>query len=76
MERIVIDEKIMHGKPVIKGTRVPVYVILGSLAGGMSYSEICKEYGVTKEDVLAAIKYATDIISEEVVRPLKLKVKR
>ena len=72
MERIVVDDKIMHGKPVIKGTRVPVDVILGSLAGGMSYEEVEKEYGVTREDILAAIEYARRIISEEKVRPLKV----
>lgn len=74
MKRIVIDEKIMHGKPVIKDTRVPVHVILGSLVGGMTYEEIEKEYGVKKEDILAAIEYAMKIISEEKVRPLKMKV--
>ena len=73
MERIVIDEKVMHGKPVIRGTRVPVEVILGSLAGGMSYEEVEKEYGVTREDILAAIEYAWKIVSEEKVRPLKMK---
>jgi uncharacterized protein (DUF433 family) len=52
MDRIVIDKKIMHGKPVIKGTRVPVEIIVGSLAGGMSYEEIEKEYGVAREDIL------------------------
>jgi len=72
VERIVVDDKIMHGKPVIKGTRVPVDVILGSLAGGMSYEEVEKEYGVTREDILAAIEYARRIISEEKVRPLKV----
>ena len=71
MDRIVIDERIMHGKPVIKGTRVPVDVILGSLAGGMTYEEVEKEYGITREDILAAIEYARKIISEEKVRPLK-----
>ncbi|RLI83526.1 hypothetical protein DRP04_01110, partial [Archaeoglobales archaeon] len=39
-DRIVIDSKIRHGKPVIRGTRVPVDVILGSLAGGMSVEEV------------------------------------
>ena len=72
MDRIVIDERIMHGKPVIRGTRVPVEVILGSLAGGMTYEEVEKEYGITKEDILAAIEYARRIISEERVRPLKV----
>lgn len=71
LDRIVIDERIMHGKPVIKGTRVPVDVILGSLAGGMTYEEVEKEYGITREDILAAIEYARKIISEEKVRPLK-----
>jgi len=71
LDRIVIDEKIMHGKPVIKGTRVPVEVILGSLAAGMSYEEIEKEYGITREDILAAIEYASKIVSEEKVRPLE-----
>lgn len=71
LDRIVIDERIMHGKPVIKGTRVPVDVILGSLAGGMTYEEVEKEYGITREDILAAIEYARKIISKEKVRPLK-----
>ena len=42
-DRIVIDSEIRHGKPVIRGTRVPVDVILGSLAGGMSVEEVAKE---------------------------------
>ncbi|RZN63403.1 MAG: hypothetical protein DSO07_04805 [Thermoproteota archaeon] len=58
-DRITIDEKVMHGKPVIRGTRVPVEVILGSLASGMSYEEVEKEYGVRREDILAAVSYST-----------------
>ncbi len=50
-ERITIDPEIRHGKPIIKGTRVPVEVILGSLAGGMEIQEIAAEYGIEKEDV-------------------------
>ncbi|HHT9120132.1 MAG TPA: DUF433 domain-containing protein [Candidatus Hypogeohydataceae bacterium YC41] len=42
--RISVDEKVCFGKPVIKGTRIPVDLILGKLAGGMSYEEIIKEY--------------------------------
>lgn len=71
LDRIVIDERVMHGKPVIKGTRVPVEVILGSLAAGMSYEEVQREYGVRREDILAALEYASKIISEEKVRPLE-----
>ena len=64
-ERIVINPKIMHGKPVIMGTRVPVEIVLGSLAGGMEIKEVCDEYGLKKEDVLAAMDYAAKIISNE-----------
>ena len=66
--RIVIDPEIRHGKPVIKGTRVPVDIILGSLVGAMKIKEIAKEYGIEKEDVLAAVEYATKIIAKEEVR--------
>jgi len=65
MGRIVINPKIRHGKPVIKGTRVSVDVILGSLAGGMSVDEVTEEYGITRDDVLAAIEYAAKLISTE-----------
>ena len=71
MERIEIDNRIMHGKAVIKGTRVPVEVILGSLIGGMTYQEIEEEYGVTKEDIMAAIEYAARFVVGEEVRQLK-----
>jgi len=73
-ERIVTNPKIMHGKPVIKGTRVPVDVILGSLIGGMKYEEIEKEYGVKREDIIAAIEYAARFVIGEEVRPLKIKI--
>ena len=67
-DRIIIDPEIRHGKPVIKGTRVPVDVILGSLAGGMSVEEVAKEYGISKEDVLAAIEYAAKIVAKEEIK--------
>ncbi|MBI2652829.1 DUF433 domain-containing protein [Candidatus Woesearchaeota archaeon] len=73
MERIITNPKIMHGKPVIKGTRVPVDVILGSLVGGMSYEEVEKEYGVKKADIVAAIEYAAKFVMGEEVKPLKIK---
>ena len=71
MERIEINPRIMHGKPIIRGTRVPVEVILGSLVGGMTYQEIEEEYGVTKEDIMAAIEYAARFVIGEEVRLLK-----
>jgi len=67
-ERIIIDPEIRHGRPIIKGTRVPVDIILGSLVGGMEIEEIAKEYGIEKEDVFAAIEYAAKIIAKEEVR--------
>ena len=65
---ISIDPEIRHGKPVIKGTRVPVDIILGSLAGGMGLKEIAEEYGIGREDVLAAIEYAAKIVAKEEIK--------
>ena len=73
MERITIDPNVMHGKPVIKGTRVPVDVVLGSLIGGMTYEEIENEYGIQRNDILAAIEYAAKFVIGEEVRHLKMK---
>jgi uncharacterized protein (DUF433 family) len=64
-DRIVIDPAVRHGKPIIKGTRVPLEIILGSLAGGMEIVDIVKEYDLQKEDVLAALAYATQVIAGE-----------
>lgn len=62
---IVVDKKIRFGKPVIAGTRVPVDVVLGKLAGGMSFQEVIKEYDLTKTDILNALNYAARLISKE-----------
>lgn len=64
-DRIVIDPAVRHGKPIIKGTRVPLQIIIGSLAGGMEIEEIVKEYDLQKEDVLAALAYAARVIAGE-----------
>lgn len=63
--RIIIDPKIRFGKPVIKGTRVPVDLIVGKIAGGMTVEEVAKEYDLKREDILAALRYAAQIIKEE-----------
>jgi uncharacterized protein (DUF433 family) len=60
-DRISIDPAVQHGKPVIRGTRVPVARILGSLAGGMSREEIVDEYRVTLDDIAAALEFGTVI---------------
>lgn len=68
--RIIINSKVMGGKPVVKGTRIPVQVIVGALAGGMSTEEICREYRVTAKDIQAALKYAAEVLAEERVHAL------
>jgi uncharacterized protein (DUF433 family) len=47
--------------PVIKGTRVPVDLILGELAGGMSYEEVMEEYCISREDILVVLKYVNEV---------------
>ncbi|MFO7870032.1 MAG: DUF433 domain-containing protein [Kiritimatiellia bacterium] len=69
-ERIVIDSEIQHGKPVIRGTRVPVSRIVGGLASGMTRQEILREYEVTDEDVSAALEYANELIETEQFHPV------
>ena len=68
--RISVNEKIRFGKPVISGTRVPVDLILGKLAGGMTYEEIMAEYEITREDILAVLDYAAKTISCEEIRAI------
>jgi len=68
--RIIIDPHIQHGKPVIRGTRVPVARIVGGLAAGMSKEEIIREYEVAEEDVHAALAFATELIEAEDFYPL------
>ena len=67
-KRITIDPKIMVGKPVIKGTRVPVYVVLNLLGDGCSLEEIIKDYpDLTKEDILESIRFAAQFTEFEEV---------
>lgn len=64
-DRIAIDPTVRHGKPIIEGTRVPLEIILGSLAGGMDIVEIAREYDLQKADILSALAYAAQVISGE-----------
>ncbi len=63
--KIVIDPAIQHGKPVIRGTRVPVARIVGGLAGGMTFQEVQDAYGVTDDDIRAALEFAGELIEQE-----------
>lgn len=69
-DRIVIDPRIQHGKPVIRGTRVPVARIIAELAGGLTREEVMREYEVTAEDVAAALAYAADLVEADEFHPL------
>ena len=64
-ERIIIDPKIQHGKPVIRGTRVPVARIIAELAGGMTKEAVMREYEVSAEDIAAALAYAADLVEAD-----------
>jgi uncharacterized protein (DUF433 family) len=64
---ITIDNEIQHGKPVLKGTRLPIAIIIGSLAGGMTYDEVIQEYAVTREQILAALAYFSELLNYETV---------
>lgn len=70
-EYITIDKDIHHGEPCIKGTRVPVAIIVGSIADGMSMDEILKEYPrLKRESIQAALAYAADAVRQEIILPL------
>jgi uncharacterized protein (DUF433 family) len=62
-EYIVIDKDIHHGDPCIKGTRIPVAAIVGSLADGLTSDEIIDEYPqLTVVVVQAALAYAAEVV--------------
>ena len=70
LERIVVNPAIQHGKPCLKGTRTPVYVVLEALAHGLSLAEIQREYPpLTHEDVLACLEYAALLADEQETVP-------
>jgi uncharacterized protein (DUF433 family) len=63
--RIEVDPKICHGKPVIRGTRIPVRTILGSLAGGDTIADILRNFPeLSREDIEAAVAYAIELIDD------------
>lgn len=71
LSRVVINPKIMVGKPVIKGTRIPVELILKKLAQDIDVKEILEDYpNLTKEDIKAAIMYAESLVENERVLPI------
>jgi uncharacterized protein (DUF433 family) len=71
LNRIVINPKVMVGKPVIRGTRLTVQFILGLLAHGATIDEILEEYeGLTREDILACLQFAKETLENTDFVPL------
>ena len=71
-ERIVVDPEILAGKPLIRGTRVAVELVLELLAAGQSESEILANYpGLTREDILACLSYASYLAHEYKAYPTR-----
>ena len=70
-ERIVVDPKVLVGKPLIRGTRLSVEFILDLLANDWTIEQILSEYPqLAREDVMAVLKYAAEMAKEEKVYPL------
>ena len=67
-KRITIDPTVMLGKPIIKGTRITVELILRKLAQGLSVDDLLSAYPhLTKDDIYATLSYSADVISREEV---------
>ena len=74
LSRINIDPEVMVGKPVIKGTRITVEYILNILSHGDTIDDILKEYDdLKKEDILACILYASQMLNKSNIYPLEVK---
>ena len=71
-DRIVVDSKILTGKPVIRGTRISVELVVELLAAGWSHAQILASYPhLTEEDIRSCLAYAGELLREEKVYPLK-----
>jgi uncharacterized protein (DUF433 family) len=64
---ITVNPLVRFGKPVVRGTRVPVDVLVGKVASGMMLEAVANEYGVTTDDVRATLGYAAQRLAEETV---------
>ena len=66
--RIIVNPEVMVGKPTIRGLRITVDQILKALAGGVTVEELLKDYPeLEKEDIQAALMYASELVNEEQV---------
>jgi len=70
-DRIELNPEVLLGKPVVRGTRVSVELVLEMLANGVSEADILANYPrLTREDVLACVRYAVEVVKRERVVPL------
>jgi uncharacterized protein (DUF433 family) len=65
---VTADPQVAFGKPVIAGTRVPVVLVLGQLAGRVTVAELRAQYDLTEDQVFAAMRYAAWLAEQETVR--------
>ena len=71
-DRIVVDSKILTGKPVVRGTRIAVELVVELLAAGWSHAQILASYPhLAEEDIRACLAYAGELLREEKVYSLK-----
>ena len=69
-ERIVLDPAVLAGKPVVRGTRLSVEFIVGLLGQGWSEADILDNYpGLDREDILACLQYAAELMQAEKIYP-------
>ena len=69
-ERITLDPAVLVGKPCIKGTRISVELIVEALADGWTYEQILESWDhITKQDILACLAYASDVLKMDFVHP-------
>ena len=72
-EHISIDPKILVGKPVVKGTRISVELVVDLLANGWTQEQILENYpNLTTDDVRACLAYASEVLHSERVYPIKI----
>ena len=65
-DRIVSDPNVCGGEPIIKGTRIPVYVVLGHLAAGDDYDTVLANFPrLTQDDILACLQYVSYLTTEK-----------
>ena len=69
-EFIHVNPEILQGTPVVRGTRVPVQIVVGSLSAGMTVPDVCEEYVLSETQVLACLAYAADMLGRERVYAL------